>query len=382
MKKQILILTLFTLALIFAGTKSYGQLVYKDYVGGTNCTTALPIACVTAGSAGHLNPTPGQNYNYEISSDPATVDGVLWFVTDETDVIYVNASDVVTIQPSRDPRDGTGAYIALAENGVYNTVGNTTKDIDISWQNFNGSTNDVLLVAYVIGASGCSDNVEVWKIEPTFAFTLDILSMADDGTLGTTIAPIWECVSPVESAIYDGTANLGMNYGQNWVFFSVNAANFVGSWKPTMTASSSNGGTIGDVQWAYASEAVLNDGSGAANGTWNNSGVPVKTTATDSIVGTGGECIIVRVQVSHLAIEEPTATNTATVTLTIDGIMRDAADDVYTNSALADLDNSLVVDGPCQQGVSLDNGEYTLTARPLITEVSPTTILGPFEIKN
>lgn len=361
MKKQILIFAMFTLALYFAGTNmSFGQ-TYIDYVtGAPTCTPALPLSCATA--SGKLNPTPGQVYNYSISTDPLLVSNVLWFVTDASAVISAGA-----LTGQRDPGDGSGDYVLLAEAGVYNITAtplNTQKDIDISWQWFDGAAHEVLLVAYVVGNNGCGDNVEVWRIEPTFAFTLDLAALLDDGTPGNS-----ECVSPVESATYDGT-NLTMNYGQNWVFFSVNAANFAHSWMPALSATVTGASTIGTVQWAYPADAQ------ATTGPWNATTVAVAASAAapGGVVGSTGECIVVRVQILHGNNPTPLAGNTETVTLMVNGIMYDAANLNYTNLALRDVDE---VNGDCVQDHD-DTVTYTLLARPQITALDPV----PFEPKN
>jgi hypothetical protein len=371
MKKQILIFAMFTLALIFAGTNmSFGQVVYHDFVEGTPLCTpaiALPATCATA--SGHLNPTPGQIYNYSITTSPELVSNVLWFVTDASAVITAGG-----LTGTRDPGDGTGDYILLAEAAVYNVTTNTTKDIDISWQWFDGTANEVLLVAYVKGASGCSDNLEVWRIEPTFSFTLDVAALLDNGTFGDE-----ECVSPVESATYNGTS-LVMDYGENWVFFSVNAANFAHSWMPEIGAVITGTSTIGAVQWAYPDQAVLNDGAGNATGTWNATTIPIlaSAAATGGVVGGAGECIVVRVEIQHDNNPTPLAANTEIVTLSIDGIMYDAANLIYTNSLLADVDVDPDDPNSCVQDYT-DTADYTLLARPEITSTTP-AVPGPGSI--
>lgn len=353
---------MFTLALIFAGTNSsYGQTYIKHVEGAPACAPAIPLGC--AGTSGALNPTPGQIYNYSITTDPSAVQDVLWFVTDANAVMAGSALTGV-----RDPGNGTGTYVLLGEAGVYNTAG-PAKDIDISWQWFDGAVNEVLLVAYVTGAAGCSDEVEVWRIEPSFSFTLDVLSMAFDGTLGSIATPASECVSPVESATYNDP-NMTMDYGENWVFFSVNAANFADSWMPSLSATVTGTSTIGAVEWAYADQAIL------PAGTWNATTVAVDASAAavNGVVGAAGECIVVRVEVQHGNNPTPFAANTETVTLTVNGVMYDAAAAVYTNTALNDVDE---VTGSCVQNVD-DIGTYTLLARPALTAVAP----SPFVTKN
>lgn len=356
MKKQILFLATFTLALIFAGTNwSYGQ--YKNFMDGApSCATSVPLGCATTDDG--LHPLPGKSYAYTITTDPVTVASVLWFVTDESDIITYPAGAPV-LQPNRDAINGT--YVLNATAAAYNVPANTAKTINVSWKSFDPVAHKVVLVAYITGAAGCSDNVEVYKIEPTFAFTLDVAALLDAGGLGAE-----ECLSPVEEAIFDGT-NLTMNYGENWVFFSVNAANFVGSWKPAFTAAAANGSTTGTIEWAYPADAQ-------ANANWHATGDPVNASvASGGAVGASGECIVVRVQVVHANVEhgEP---NDEVVTLSIDGVMYDSATSGYGNGSLADVDDNA---GTCVNNIS-DTKTYTLTARPKATTVTPI----PFVPKN
>ncbi len=358
MKKQILIFAMFTLALIFAGTsKSFGQ--YVNYMtGAPTCTPAIPLGCTDADDP--LHPLPGQSYLYEITTDPVAIGSVHWFVTDESQIITSTVLGTPVLQPNRDVINGD--YILTADAN-YNIPG-PGKSINISWKSFDAVTNQVLLVAYVTGAAGCSDNVEVFRIEPSFAFTLDVAGLLDAGALGAE-----ECLSPVESASYDGT-NLTMNYGENWVFFSVNAANFVNSWEPTFTAATANGSTIGTIEWAYPADAQ-------ANVNWNASGTPVMAQVAGGAVGAAGECIVIRVQVDHGNIEHDNSVAAEVVTLSIDGVMYDAATSGYGNTAWNDLDEPASGTGSCVNNIT-DTATYTLTPRPAIT----TAVVGGFEPKN
>lgn len=361
MKKQILFFMIFSLALLFAGiTKTYGQ--YTNYLEGPPvCTPAIPLNCATGSG---LNPLPGEVYTYTITTAPEAIGNVLWFVTDESEVITWTDPGPAVLQPNRDVINGD--YVLTATAGVYDDPTNTSKTIDISWKAFDGTAHEVLLVAYVTGAAGCSDNVEVFRIEPTFAFTLDVIALLDDGTNGDT-----ECLSPVESAEYDGT-NLNMDYGENWVFFSVNAANFDHSWEPTFTAAAANGSTTPTVEWAYPADA-----EGNVAGTWHASGVPVLAQSATGSVGEIGECIVIRVRVDHAGVQH--AVNEV-VTLTINGIMYDVdatTGNEYNNPDLADMSEPSGGTGECVNNLD-DTGTYTLTARPILTATSPA---GGFEPK-
>jgi hypothetical protein len=364
MKKQILFIALFMLAFVFGGMKSFGQDVNYIDVGTPACPVPAVLNCAT-GTVGPLNPIPGEIYTYTVSVTPGVVAPgyIQWFVTDDATLI-----DATGLVAGIEPNTGASPYLlAATPPATYNSTTNTSVTIDISWQSFDPTAHNVLLVAYVKGNAGCSDNIEVWRIEPTFTFRLEIAGINPDGTVSATAN---ECVTPVQSAVYNGT-NLTMDYGDNYVFFIVSAASFVDSWQPTFAvASSSTPVTLADVTWAYPDQAII------AAGTWNAITVPVEAQNALNTVGDNGECIIVRVHVDHNAVENDVA---STVTLTVDGIMYDVANNNYTNPDLADLDNGTNPGDPCVVG-SNDIEVYTLNPRPNITEVAPPA--PSFEPKN
>jgi len=367
MKKQILILAMVTLALFFVGMKSYGQDANYINVGTPTCPVPALLNCAT-GTVGPLNPIPGVVYTYTVSVAPPVGTGgyIQWFVTDDAALI-----DATGLIAGIEPNTGASPYLlAATPAAAYNSTTNTSATIDVSWQSFDPAAHNVLLVAYVKGNNGCSDNIEVWRIEPTFTFRLEIAGINPDGTVPAASNAANECVTPVQSAVYDG-ANLTMDYGDNYVFFVVSAASFVDSWQPTfVVVSSSTPVALTDVTWAYPAQAIL------AAGTWNAITVPVEAQNALNTVGDAGECIIVRVHVDHNAVENDVA---STVTLTVDGIMYDVANNNYTNPDLADLDNGATPADPCVVG-SNDVEIFTLNPRPNITEVAPPPV--SFEPKN
>lgn len=365
MKKQFLSLAILMLVL-FASTSSFGQVTYTNNLTGSGaiyCTPANPLSCVTDNE---LTPIPGKSYTYNVTVPAGST--VLWFVTDQGTVIDGTGTAPV-IQADRDAAPGD--YILTASAGVYNSAANTNSSIDISWKYFDGNATQVLLAAVVSDASGCTNNVEVYRIKPAFAFTLDIAAIKDDGTVGSE-----ECLSPVESATYDGT-NLTTNYGENWVFFSVNAANFVHSWQPSFTVVDYTGGggtaivPTTDIQWAYPADA-------RANTAWKAVTDPVLAQVAGGAVGAAGECIIVRVRVDHANNGNINPATAPVLTFGVDGVMYNFATTNYANTALQDLDN--VATAPCTNTVT-DQATYTLTARPQITSATGTPVLN-FEPKN
>lgn len=363
MKKQILILTFFIVA-IFAGIKSYAQLnTEEDYLtqAPTFCTPAIPLTC---GAGDALHPAPGESYNYTItvSGSPSMVH---WFVTDESNVM----TGAGAITSNIDPGNGTGDYI-LTSDATYNSTSNTAVTIPITWKAFDGTANQVLLVAYALDAAGCTDNIEVYRIQPKSSFTLDIADIADDGQTGG--ADLEECVAPVQSATYDGT-NLNVDYGTNYVYFTVNAANWQTSWMPgnfAVTTTDANS-TATITGWAYPDEA-------ATGGAWHTVGTDQVEAShyasnDNGFIGSDGECIIVRVQVDHGTTTESIADET--INLTVNGEMINPETGAY-DGAYPDLDEP-ASGTDCISDLTTDNANYTITARPDINPSDPT----PFENK-
>ncbi|GAP45250.1 hypothetical protein TBC1_121071 [Lentimicrobium saccharophilum] len=358
MKKQILILAMLTLALLFSATNmSFGQPLNpeNDYLDAVpTCPAAIPLTCATGTG---LNPVPGVEYPYTITAPDAGT--VYWFVTDDPTQIMTAPS---TFTANIDPGDGTGDYL-LDSDAAYNVLANTSLTVNLTWKSFNGTANQVLLVAYVVNASGCTDNIEVFRIVPTYSFTLDIAGLDETGVVGTT-----ECVGNIQSASYDGT-DLNVVYGDNYVFFIVTAANWQTSWMPSWTTANSTLGasTITSVEWAYADEATN-------TGAWNAVTDPVLASHYTTIVNNGfisEACIVVRVEVSHAATE---TLATESIVLGINGNMEDP-ETAGSYTLYPDLDEG-PAGQPCVNNVT-DEATYTITPRPTMTAVTPT----PFENK-
>ena len=416
MKKQILFLAMFTLAFVFAGTNAFGQTYIKVPTAGPTCITPtdLDAACSVTNA---LNPVPGQNYTYTVTTSSLTND-VRFFVINNEDL--KTASPVVNIiDPTSgilaststyiDKSDGTGKYIlALGPNNAYNVdpvdgdATGTGLSIDISWKNFDGNQpHEILLVAYVEDDAGCTNNLIVWRIIPKPSFTLDIVALGSDGNQiavagATGIGP---CVSPIESATYasadnvSGTGTLTVDYGENWVYFLVNANNFVDSWQPefqfTYTGNATDLST-GSASWTYLQAATddaatwnpIDVGTGATAvqvvaGGSTAAGVPVNAVGDKKVSASGGECIVVRVQLNYGTVSENVTSRD--LTLAVNGIMYDndnsgAGGTYYDNRTLfEDLHyaNCLV------DNFTNDRVTQTITARPEIDDSTP----NPDEIK-
>ncbi|WP_321997659.1 hypothetical protein [Draconibacterium orientale] len=439
MKKQILFLTVFVAA-ILVGMNSYGQTnahygasnVYLNYLdAGPNCIT--PRSLENCDDVDELHPVQGQPYTYIVNTTYAS-DDVRWFVVNNFDLIddsqqLIDATH--TILPRTDDDidlgDGTGDYILSVADltNTYNldpvggdpatytgitSDGTAAHSITITWKYFSGLTSAneaILLVAVVTDASGCTDNIEVYRIIPEPAFTLDVatLTQSGDSIAGPDDAAYAECVSPIESAVYNpGTGDIDENltpgdslivdYGENWVYFIVNGANYIDSWLPNfyIEYQAEDGTVITSYQsleasWAYSTDAATNTGWTTINN-WSDStqatgyeGTPVVAFGVDgtgarntspSTVGAGtvpeagGECIVVRVRVDWgTQYEHDDAIRTIAFEVDgrqYDGIGTGAADgyqsDIYGDKHYADC----TVDH--FGGSGHDYIEYDITPRP------------------
>lgn len=406
MKKQILFLAIFTLAIIFAGTSAFGQTTGDgsptDYTtdmylsGAPECADVTALTCVS--SIDELHPQAGLPYTYSVTT--AATNKVHWFVVANNNNIVVNLNDITSnIGANIDDNGLGGGNYILTSDAAYNNSATSSASTVISWKSFDGIANVVLLVAYVTDAAGCTDNIEVYRILPVFNFTLDVNAIASAGT-ETGLAQSstsTECVSPIESATYTPSATpltvpgtLVADYGENWVFFTVTAANFTHSWMPTFQFTySGTDGEVLEAAWAYPTDAI-------ANTTWTSIDVTTgvtaavfntnnNLTAVPPVVGAdngSGQCIVVRVRIDHGTIPE-NAVNNQTLRMAVNGFMYDQVNTVYTTALLEDIHYADTnADSKCNDTDDWDNDwvNQILTPRPQIISTTGTPD-QPFETK-
>lgn len=374
MKKQILIL----LVAFFASMNLImAQEITPDPAALTSapvyCVLAEPIAVSCVPAAGPNNPLPGQPYTYTVTVTNGGAATIHWFATTDPDFI-TSTGLTANIEGAL-----TSPYIMDAGT-TYNVPGNTTNNVEITW-NAIPATTDVFLVTYVTNGAGCPDNIKVYKIETSHTFTLDIARILSDGSAA---APAAHCISPVFGASYDAINGIvNMDYGVNYLYYVVNAANWANTWLPSfeLTAAGTLSTTFA-VDWAYPAQS---HGAGAV---WNSttpagdiytSDDPVSP-STGTTVGTSGECIIVRVTVDH-NLNEGLAD--MSVELAVDGFMEDISGTGgnYTNPLLGDIHHEAGTgtgeECPWYDGYTNDRIAYTLTARPAVVDASapPATII-------
>lgn len=394
-----------SLAFVFAGLKSYGQpgdgnpVDYSNdqfLTGSPGCAVVTPLSCTS--SLDELHPQAGIEYTYSVTTDATNT--VHWFVVANDNNIIVNLNDISGHIGINIDDDGSGAgnYI-LTSDAAYNNAATTSASTTISWKSFDGLAEVVLLVAYVVDDAGCTDNIEVYRILPVFNFTLDVNAIASTGTeVGVAqSSTAEECVSPIETATYSPSADplntpgeLIMDYGENWVFFTVTAANFSHSWQPSFLITySGTDGEVVEAAWAYPADALANTNWNTIADLTGASPAP-EVLHPDTDTGTGvvgtddgtGECIVVRVRIDHGAIPE-NAVNDQTVTMAVNGFMYDQVNSNYTNAALEDIHhNDIDLNGKCDDTDDFDNDyvNYILTPRPQIISNTGTGP-EPFETK-
>jgi len=285
MKKQILILGLFVLAVFASFTKSYGQAA--------------------------LAPSPGVAYDYAVTisgAAGATAPLFTFYVTKNNDLIAGSAVPEIP-----------GADFTVTGGATYNTAANVNH-ISLTWTVASATTlTPFFLVAkYTETLNGCTtQNTKVWQIIPVNSF---ILAIVPSTATGVTLIPTdaHQCVADIVSAIMtpDMTAPLNptvaYTYGKNILYFKATASGMLGKWRPDLQLTSGIPGALGQI---YESAQWTEDMTGA--GGWKTftgaAGATPSTTAaafpsadidlatiTDAVAGTP---ILIRIVIDNKNFE-------------------------------------------------------------------------------
>ena len=290
MKKQLLILIVVFFAIGFS--TAYGQLVPR------------PVTCLTPDA---LHPIAGQPYLYEVvvPTPPGTKE-YTWFVTQDQHFINVG------VLTGNREIVGTSALVAATGTG-YNDPLTGAASVSITWQSFAyNPAQPVFVVIQVKNAASTPDaclsqNMKVFKIVPTNAFTLDIANLmagASPNVAGTLVAGygsnLDKCIHDIVDAQYDATAPEGVVYdfGVDYMFYEVVAANFTISWKPTFQLNGIDPLETVTVEWATDKNFTTPHAMTLGGGIWASADV-YTAVAPGGAVGPGGESIYVRVTLDH-----------------------------------------------------------------------------------
>lgn len=415
MKKQILFLVV---ALFAIGvSKSYGQIT----------PTPVDITCLPNDA---LHPIPGKPYDYTvIVPDPVgtgstawTAKTYTWFVTQETAFIRLGTNGLPVIKyttaatDNAEPETGSDLMFMDATNqAFYADPTNGSATIKITWKSFNyDPTKPIFVVINVDGDNGiCTNinNLKVFKIEPKFAFTLDIDNLTKLGVSATPTVfgdNLDNCISPIMSAVYKpgaATTDQGTveyDFGADTLYYEVIAANWFDRWELSVRLAGLAATQTSKIDWAYTPTGVgarpINFKTAiptadwfavapvsSGNGDFTSTTLVAPQTVGATAVDEKGESIIIRLVVDHGTdyegiVDEP-------ITLAVDGILYHAAAatptvfDVKGPATQGDIHfaagTSPVVPCPWYDLFANDVATQTIKARPNVTAPTPGTMPTP-----
>lgn len=360
MKKQILILAFFVLALLAGTSNSFGQLLGSNILPQTGTCTSDA-----------LHPKAGQSYTYTVTNDNGVVPtGYTWWVTknpqfvvpvtggaDQSSKLIVSAGQLIATTATGAANEGASIDITWSPEIIAATQyqGSTT-----NWATASATDKTPTFVAVMANGS-CTNNVQIYEINPKPSFTVDIANIdGTDNSTKTYGTDVPQCVDIVRGATYSAGKDITMDYGTNTLYFEVISANFVTNWKPTfeIVAGSLNGTQTADVSWY----PTLNDAKNGTNlieaatpglgdGAVIN-GATALTAAASVTNTTNGVSVYVKVVVHNNKYE--TTTNNV-FTLAVDGIDATGQWDLVNS----DCSDPLAAD-------QNDQSAQTITARPNI----------------
>jgi hypothetical protein len=327
MKKQLFIFVL----VVIAAISSFGQAIHHS--------NPQPLVCTT----GPLNPIAGVPYDYSATLNPDQ-GSAYWYATTSTTFIN-NGTRVATEEVVG------GSFVKAATNYRDATAGDgSPSTTQITWDAAGLNTVTPAAPLFVVvdytapASTGCANNMKVYPIVPTNGFIVDIYNLNASfvpQTFGTTLS---SCYSNIKSATYSGGA-IVTDYGTNYLYYEVVAANFSSSWTPTLAISGLQTGQTGTVEWAYDNTFS----------TVYASGDPVNTLVTNTSTGVS---IFVRVTVNNGTYEGLSNTS---IVFTANGVSNGKPDVINTDCT--------------QTSLTDDQSTQTLQARPTVTSVPAGTFI-------
>ncbi len=362
MKKQILIFVFLALA-VFAGVnKSYGQAVHLSDPLGMLCKDDA------------LHPLAGKEYGYTIDVNP-TLGTYYWWATKDEKFISApgttNSSTMLTTPVNL--LTASSQYGASTTGATGATVSITWSDKILSTTKYKATPSATPTIAnpsptFVAvhynapsGVGNCADNIKVFELDPVVAFTVDIKNI-DDATFATQAygATVSQCVADVASATYTAGAMV-YDYGVDYMYFEVVAANFTGSWTPTFTVTQKQTDqVISSIDFTYALPSTW-----GTPPTWINwtAGTGVTTNETNTAQGVS---IFVRVTIQNKVFEneKDAHPNGQNITLAVDGQNSVGIWDIVNDPATCTLASA------ADQN---DKATQTLYPRPALREAAPST---------
>ncbi len=329
MKKQILFLAFFVLALLAGTSKSYGQCIPDE-----------------------LHPAAGVLYHYTTTvTGPGYTGGGTyeWFVTTNPD-IKAKAKKVLA----------DGLFSAMA--------GDNTKDVSITWTSAAvalARTTPIYVALYYFetnSVGACvAENIRALQIAPVNTF---LLAVEPTNATGTVLTPN-VCAAPVLTAVVDNPADVAggednadasmvVTYDKNTLYYKITASGVNSNWKPVVRIPSlENDQTYASVQWSA---------DGGTNWTDITGGTAVgggDYTLSDVAATVAGTSYLVKLEINNNNYE---TLADQVLNVAIDGTL--APD--YTIKDIVDPASD------CTDEVDFGkNADGTILARPTITPGTP-----------
>lgn len=303
-----------------------------------------------------LHPIAGKSYNYQAAADPTGGNYTFWATKDFN---FISTTGTTTSTNINTALTTTTGLLATSTNYA---AANASDVVSITWSDAILSATDpatsptFVTVHYEAVDPNCADNLKVWSIDPTLAFTVDIRNIENEaGTILDYDAAEVQCFDIVRGATFAaGTVNY--NFGTQVLYFEVVAANFSATWTPTFNLTGLGNGQTATIEYTVTPPPYT--GATWVPATTGVAAPPVTTIVTETNLGVS---IYVRVTIANNTFQGIVSTP---ITLAVDG---------QNSAGEWDIDNG--TGNLCVLTTAADQKDtavQTLTERPEVTPVVPT----------
>ena len=358
-------LILLVLVAGLAATSAFGQNAVKG-------SAPKPTTCTND----PLHPIAGRPYDYSAILIPAGGE-TYWYATKSTTFVTAGARVATEIVA-----DGTAILAGTTNYRTPGAAATSPTRTTVTWtsaglKDVNATTNPLFMILEYKGSGtpSCSNNMKVYQILPKNAFTVDIKNLKN--TTKDTLAygaTDTQCYADILSAKFDAslaTPAMVYDYGVNYLYFEVVAANFTGSFTPSFKLSGLKTGQKALVEWTVdktfvtAGLTALGVAQPATTGaTLDFAGAAV--TADPAVTDMSkGVSVYIKVTVTNGLYE---GLSDDTVTLAVEAV---------NSSAEADIDNATCA-APIPATGYEDTAAQTLNMRPTVT---PDPATGAFVVQ-
>jgi len=385
MKKQFLVIAILTLVIFSSVKYAFAQ---DPYLAPT------PLTCIDLTDA--LRPVPGNKYLYDIDvPTPPGTKTYRWFVTTDTEFM---SGATITATPE-DPDAST--YLQWAADHydaeIEESVANSGDTISLRWNSFTldpAQGEYLFVVVHVVNvdAVDCeTNNLKVYRILPTHAFTLDIAAIDPTDPADITVvdqATTFEvCADYLQSAVFDPThgtdGGVVYDFGQNTFYWIVSAANFTTGYQLSIQFRGLQGpsgdGNIGQEATLYWSDTF--DGEeNSITFDWQDGDIEQVLGNILGAASQDGQMLYIKVVIDHNHFEASGA-GPHPYELAIDGVLLEEDLTPMDPVLFGDLHHAEITAGDGCETDEFDHDRNTqnLKSRPTVTPEDPTPFLpiGP-----